>query len=432
MKKLFSVALILTVSISCIFGMSPALAQTEENEKEADAPTVVNSDNQTAPQVFAVNDTLMEELDRLVRALEEAEHQDDRELTEALQVKIRVIKEEISNARREPTVTEVPREVQPVNERPTVVTASEGSIVTTTPVDPCEEARALQEKKRYYEGLYALSDKELQDKGYRRGKEELRVTIENLERSITRLRAECEAGVSGSAGSGSGTIPPTETVPVVLITTPKPVAVASGGEITEYYRIRLAEIALEEVDIDRQIARLIELRDEIDRLIEELIKSKAEISTEEVSGLVERIQVRPGEVKMDKVVVKTVDKSIVTRMDNRELSIRPAPAQVIMRDENLEVRAPELSIENEVVRVGNSEVNLRPAAVIEAIRVQPIEMELKEENATAVYRIRTDESRKLLGFIPIKVRKTLTVDATNTEVEIIDEERPWWAFFTTK
>jgi len=353
-------------------------------------------------------------------------------LTEALHVKIRVIKEEISNARREPTVTEVPREVQPVNERPTVVTASEGSIVTTTPVDPCEEARALQEKKRYYEGLYALSDKELQDKGYRRGKEELRVTIENLERSITRLRAECEAGVSGSAGGGSGTIPPTETVPVVLITTPKPVAVASGGEITEYYRIRLAEIALEEVDIDRQIARLIELRDEIDRLIEELIKSKAEISTEEVSGLVERIQVRPGEVKMDKVVVKTVDKSIVTRMDNRELSIRPAPAQVIMRDENLEVRAPELSIENEVVRVGNSEVNLRPAAVIEAIRVQPIEMELKEENATAVYRIRTDESRKLLGFIPIKVRKTLTVDATNTEVEIIDEERPWWAFFTTK
>ena len=432
MKKLFSVALILTVSISCIFGMSPALAQTEENEKEADAPTVINSDNQTAPQVFAVNDTLMEELDRLVRALEEAEHQDDRELTEALQVKIRVIKEEISNARREPTVTEVPREVQPVNERPTVVTASEGSIVTTTPVDPCEEARALQEKKRYYEGLYALSDKELQDKGYRRGKEELRVTIENLERSITRLRAECEAGVSGSAGGGSGTIPPTETVPVVLITTPKPVAVASGGEITEYYRIRLAEIALEEVDIDRQIARLIELRDEIDRLIEELIKSKAEISTEEVSGLVERIQVRPGEVKMDKVVVKTVDKSIVTRMDNRELSIRPAPAQVIMRDENLEVRAPELSIENEVVRVGNSEVNLRPAAVIEAIRVQPIEMELKEENATAVYRIRTDESRKLLGFIPIKVKRILTVDATNTDAEILKEERPWWAFFTTK
>jgi len=44
MKKLFSVALILTVSISCIFGMSPALAQTEENEKEADAPTVINSD----------------------------------------------------------------------------------------------------------------------------------------------------------------------------------------------------------------------------------------------------------------------------------------------------------------------------------------------------------------------------------------------------
>jgi hypothetical protein len=443
MKKILDIALIFAVSVSWILGTSPAFAQTEENARAVDTPTAVNSDNQIIPKEFAVNDTVMEELDRLVKALEET---DDQELTEALQEKIGVINEEISQANEKPMV-EIgePRVIkQPgspdlawdqevvVVEPPTVVprevTVSE---TTSSRIDPCAEAEALEEKRQYYEALYALSDEELKAKGYSRGREELKTTIENLERSIEKYRAECEAGVPSSSGGGGGTISPTETVPVEVVT-PRPIAVESGGEITDYYRLRIAEIAIEEAEIEKQIASLKELRNEIDKLIEELIKSKSEISAEEVSGLVETIEVRPGEVKMDKVVVKTVDKSIVAKLDNKELAIKPTEAQVIIRDENLEIKAPELSIENEVLRVGTSEVKVSPAAVIEEIKLQPIEMELKEENATAVYKIKTDESRKLLGFIPIKVEKTLTVDAANTEVEIIEEESPWWAFLTTK
>lgn len=444
MKKILDIALIFAVSVSWILGTSPAFAQTEGNEKAVNKPIVVNSDNQITPKEFAVNDTVMEELDRLVRALEET---DDQELTKALQKKIGVIKEEISQANEKPMV-EIgePRVIkQPgspdltwetevvVVEPPTVVprevTVSE---TTSSRIDPCAEAKALEEKRQYYEALYALSDEELKAKGYSRGREELKTTIENLERSIEKYRVECETGVPSSSGGGGGTISPTETVPVQLVTTPRPISVESGGEITDYYRLRIAEIAIEEAEIEKQIASLKELRNEIDQLIEELIKSKSEISTEEVSGLVETIEVRPGEVKMDKVVVKTVDKSIVARLDNKELSIKPTEAQVIIHDENLEIKASELSIENEVLRVGSSEVKVSPAAVIEEINLQPVEMELKEENATAVYKIKTDESRKLLGFIPIKVKKTLTVDAANTEVEIIEEKSPWWAFLTTK
>jgi hypothetical protein len=447
MKRIFYIALISMVSISWIFGTSPTFAQTEENEREVDAPTVVHSNNQTTPKEFAVNDTLMEELDRLVRALEEAEHKDDQELTEALQEKIGVIKEEISQATEKPMIEigepriikqpgspDLVWETEVVVVEPPTVVPREDTVteVTSSRVDPCAEAKALEEKKQYYEALYALSDEELKDKGYSRGREELRITIENLERSIERYRTECETGVSSSAGGGgSGPIPPTETVPVEVVTT-RPIAVGSGGEITDYYKRRIAEIAIEEVEIEKQIASLKELRNEIDKLIEELIKSKSEISTEEVSGLVETIEVRPGEVKMDKVVVKTVDKSIVARLDNKELAIKPTEAQVIIHDENLEIKAPELSIENEVLKVGASEVKLSPGAVVEEIKIEPVEMELKEENATAVYKIKTDESRKLLGFIPIKVKKILTVDAANTEVEIIEEKSPWWAFLTTK
>ena len=165
---------------------------------------------------------------------------------------------------------------------------------------------------------------------------------------------------------------------------------------------------------------------------EELIKSKDAINTREVSGLVTKIQVRPGEVKMDEVAVKTVDKSVVARINDKDLEIKPTRAQVIMHDGDLEIKAPELSIEDEVLKVGNSEVKLVPSTVLKKLKVEAKEMELIEENSRAVYKIKTDEKRKLLGFIPLKVKNTLTVDATNTDTEIIKEEKPWWAFLTTK
>ncbi|MFC1912293.1 hypothetical protein ACFLXG_03975, partial [Chloroflexota bacterium] len=374
MKKVLCVALVLVVSLSLIFGAYPAFAQTDENEETTTLP-VVDSDNQTTPEVFVVNDALMEELDRLLRALEEAEYQNDQRLMEALREKIRVIKEEISRASEkpkvligEPKVIKQPGSTEEVSKPEVVVIAKpeavpkDGTVteVTSNRIDPCTEARALEEKLRYYEALYALSDEELKDKGYSRGREELRITIANLEQSIKRFRAECETGVSDSGGAGGGTISPTETGPAEVVT-PRPIAVASGGEITDYYRLRIAEIAIEEVEIEKHITSLKELRNEIDKLIEELIKSRAEITAREVSGLVERIEVRPGEVKMDNVVVKTVDKSIVARVDDKELSINPTEAQVILRDGNLEIKALELSIENEVLRVGTSEVKLRPS-----------------------------------------------------------------------
>jgi hypothetical protein len=366
----------------------------------------------------------------LVRMLEEAEHADDQELIEVLQEKIQVIKEEIRHASETPTVVEEPEEPQPVVEPPTVVATSQG-IVSSTQIDWCAELKGLEEKKAHYEALYALSDEELKDRGYHRGKEEIRNTIRNLEEAIERARLACEGGDVPSSGGGGGTTtsPVEVTTETVAI---KPIAVGSGSEITDYYRVRIAEIATEEVEIEDKIAELKELRNEIDKLIEELIKSKAEISAEEVSGLVTKIEVRPGEVHMDEVVVKTVDKSVVVRIDNEDVAIRPTEAHVALQDGNLTVKTPELRIENKALRVGDSEVKLRPSTIVERIKIEPKEIELKEENAKAVYKIRTDERRKLLGFIPIEVEKTLTLDAANTEAKITEEEMPWWTFLTTK
>jgi hypothetical protein len=430
MKRLFCITLISLFSISLLLGASPALAQTGENEKEAPVLSQGSSGNQTVPQVLSVNNQLMAELNDLMRTLEEAENNNDQEKVKVLLEKIQRIKEEITTTSIKPVIVEEEQPTQTEPIPPTAVGSSDGMVPVE--VNPCEEIKALEEKLRHYEALYALSDEELEAKGYRRGREEIKITIENLKRSIEELRIACESGVPSSSG-GSGGIPPTETSPVDFIPPrPAPVAVDSAVEITDYYRFRIAEIMTEDVDVDEQIENLKKLRNEIDRLIEELIKSKDEIRADEVRGLVEVIEVRPGEVQMDKVVVKTVDKRVVARVNDKDVEIKPMEAQVVIHDENLVVKAPELIIENEVLRTANAEINLMPSTIMERIRIEPEEIELREENAKAVYRIRTNERRKLFGLIPLNVENTLTVDAENTEVDIIKEEKPWWAFFTTK
>jgi antitoxin component of MazEF toxin-antitoxin module len=135
---------------------------------------------------------------------------------------------------------------------------------------------------------------------------------------------------------------------------------------------------------------------------------------------------------MDNVIVKTVAKSVTATVNNRDLEIKPTRTEVIIQDGTLQVKAAELSIEAEILRVGNSEVKLMPSAVIEKLKIEPKEIELKEENAKAVYKIKAAESRKLFGFISVKIERTLTVDATSAEAKVIEEESPWWAFLTTK
>ncbi|MFC1958060.1 hypothetical protein ACFLVQ_00645 [Chloroflexota bacterium] len=426
MRSIFSAALVSMVLMSLILGMSPALAQTERNIKEGVAvSTEAVSGNKTARQVITVNTVPMEEMDRLVKMLEEAENENDDELVEALQEKIRVIKEEISEVEKETIKPQLAAE-EPVRVAPREVTA-----VNVASTDKCDELKTWESKKARYEAVYALSDEELKDKGYSGGKEEIRKIISELDAGIQRLRIECEAGVTTRTSSG-GVAPTTLSKQTAVAVALRPTAVESAVEITDYYRYRIAEISAEEAEIERQIASLKELRGEIDRLIEELIKSKDEISTEELSGLVTKIEVRPGEVKMDNAVVKTVAKSVMVRVNSKDLEIKPTVKNVIIRDKNLEVQAAKLSIEDEVLKAGDFEVKVMPSTVIEKIRVEPKEIRLEEEDARAVYKIKTDESRKLLGLIPVNVEKTLTVDALDTEVGTVDEEGPWWAFLTTK
>ena len=82
------------------------------------------------------------------------------------------------------------------------------------------------------------------------------------------------------------------------------------------------------------------------------------------------------------------------------------------------------------MRVGAAEVRLAASYVIEKLKVSPESIELKTEEEKAVYEMKVDEPRKLFGFIPITIQKTITTDAD--EGKILKEQRPWYVFFTTK
>ena len=261
--------------------------------------------------------------------------------------------------------------------------------------------------------------------------DELDMQIRKLSQEVKEEKQRCletERQIQGTVTSQliTGELE-TEEVEVV-----KPVTVENAVEITEYYKKKMDRIVTSEAETGNKIYELKKLRTEIDKLIESLLKNKDEIKMEEISSIVETVEIRPREIKIDNIVVTTVNKNIRIKVNEKYLKIMPTETQVIIQDGNLEIKAPELSIKNEVLKIGNSEVKLTASDIVEKIKVEPKEIELKEENAKAVYKIKVDEDRKLLGFIPVKVEKDLTVDATNQNAEIIKEESPWWIFMTTK
>ena len=226
----------------------------------------------------------------------------------------------------------------------------------------------------------------------------------------------------------------------------KPVVVESGQEINDYYKARIEKITATE-DTNEQLQNLRSLKEEINELIVKLIKGRKEMEISELTGIVTEIRISRGEIRADDIVVKTTDKKIFFMVGDRPASVEPTARGIIIRGwdpdgkETVEVEAVEISIKDNILRVGNSEVKLAASDVIESISKRPgrttyanITLKrgvfVKEENGRAVYKIKETEPRKLFGFIPIRITKTLTASAETSD--LLDERFPWYSFLTTK
>ncbi|OGM91593.1 hypothetical protein A3A20_01475 [Candidatus Wolfebacteria bacterium RIFCSPLOWO2_01_FULL_45_19] len=364
-----------------------------------------------------ISDNLMQEYDQLILKLQKAES--DKVRAEEITKKIIALKQEITKQQREcanspqPTTTSRPVPLAP----PIAIDKP-----NTASVNRCDEAAQWENKIVYYKKLSGLDDADLKKDGFSR--EEIEKILKDLSLGFEKVKAQCDNQ------SGTITAPPTAITDSVLVTeTVKPIVVESGQEISVYYKIKL-EKTISAKGEEEQIEELKILRDEIDGLIANFIKSRKELEVSELNNLVTEVKVSRGEIKADNIAVKTTEKKMLANMGDRPVSIEPTASQVLIRDKSFEIKTDEVVIKENVLSVGGVEVKMSASEVAEKLGIAPQTIELKEENARAVYNMKIKERRKLFWVIPFNVQKTIAVDAANGNV--LTERLPWYSFLTTK
>lgn len=378
-------------------------------------PEIITITEANPIAVCYIPDKLTKDYNQLLLDLRKAEEAGDKEAAEIITQKITALKLEIERARKECLTTAV----QPMpTSRPIEAPLPAAPVV----IDRCIEVSQWENKIAYYEKLANLSDRELKEQtGF--SWEEVEKILSELPEGLVKVRAQCQAQTTTAVAKPMAVSQTTIAEPV------KPVVVESGREVSDYYKAKIENITAAG-DTEEQIQNLKSLKVEIDELIEKLIKGRKELEVSEFSNVVSEIKVSKGEIKADDVSVKTTDKKILVNIGESSVSVAPTSRQVLIQDKNLEVTASEISIKDNALRVGNSEVKLAASKVAENLNVSPTAIELKEENARAVYKMKVAEPRKLLWFIPIKITKTLTADAESSD--LLKEKLPWYAFLTTK
>lgn len=370
--------------------------------------------------VCYMSDNLMQEYDRLILELQKAES--DKIRAEEITQKIIALKQEIEKQQKECANTPQPKPTttsRPVPLTPPIAIETKPIAVS---IDRCNEVAQWENKTSSYKKLSGLSDADLKKEGFLR--EEIEKILQDLSFGLENVKTQCDnqsGTIIASPTAISGSLSITESV--------KPVVVESGQEISAYYKTRL-EKAASAKGTEKQIEELKTLRDEIDGLISNLIKSRKEVEVSELNTLVKEVKVSQGEIKADNIVVKTTEKKMLVNVGDRPVSIEPTASQVLIRDKGLEVKTAEVMIKENVLSVGGVEVKMSASEVAEKLSLAPKTIELKEENAKAVYNMKIDERRKLFGFIPFNIQKTVATDAENGN--ILSERFPWYSFLTTK
>lgn len=397
---------------------------TEVSEPSLDEPQRTRLEFYAEPiSVCYSSEELMEDYKELMLQLEEAKEAGNSLEAEEITKKITALKQEITESRKECSGVSSQQPISEIGRLPEAEEVPRPMPAELVAINRCQEVIRWEEKIAYYEKLKNLSDDELEkETGFSR--EEIEEILIELSAGLDKVNEQCSIQMETTVTG------PIISIEKIGISEPvKPVVVESGQEIDVYYRAKLENITAI-ADIDEQMGKLKTLRDETDGLIGKLIKSRKEIEVGEFGNIVTEIKLSRGEIKADNVVVKTTVKKVLFEVGQKSISIEPTEKDVLIKDGGLEVRAAEVSIKGNKLRVGDSEVNISASAVAEKLEISPKSVELKEEAEKAVYKMIVLEPRKLFGFIPLTIQKTVTVDADNGD--LLREQRPWYAFFTTK
>ncbi|MAF80323.1 hypothetical protein CL629_04580 [bacterium] len=371
-----------------------------------------------------VEGRLLGEYNRLILELKRAERAKQEEKQKDIMQQIRKLKEEINKEREgcnivRPTIIRSTTQSKPapVTAKPSVRPIS-AELKNIEVLSLCRQIPALDRKIEFYKNASedASEETSFSEKDMEKIVEELIDRKEAIrEKYECKEVVEIQDAVAISAdGDYEG--------PIM-----KPIVPDSVKEIGRYYRARIEEATETEEgeEEEAQIERLREVRIEVDGLVKKFIKSKKEIRMEDLQGVTETINIQKGRIHADDVSVEAEGKTIQL---SEKIRIKPMRRRVLIQEGELEIEAQNITVEDGEMKVGKGKAPVKISAewVVQNIEKPIQKIELKEENNKAVYKIKVREQKKFLGFIPMRISKTLKVEAE--EGEQIAEEFPWYSF----
>ncbi len=384
---------------------SSAKPVTKAEPTVAPAPVLM-----TPPVVIcSIGDSLMKDYNNLIVELKTAEASGEKQKMDEITQKIVALKKEITRSEQE------------CRGNTSVVSQTTAPTIT---INRCAETARWEGKLGYYKKIGELGDSDLKQK-YGFSREEVKKISEELEEGLKKIKLQCE-------NQNTLIEKPEEKPTAIQVVTEqvKPVAVQSAQEINDYYKARIKTITGAETDNNSQIENLKALKQEVNSLTSQFVKSRKEIEASELTDLAKEIKVSAGEIKADEVTVNTIGKKILLNVGEKSVSVEPSAKGVLLKEKTMETRANEVFIKDGILNVGNSEVKLLASDVAGGLGITPVSVELKEENAKAVYKMKINEQKKLFGLFSVKTSKVLTADADNGN--LIGEKLPWYSFLMTK
>jgi len=367
-------------------------------------PKEVMPIRQPVIDVCAVSDTLLKEVEDLSEKLEQAKERNDYALVKNLSKKISTLKGEIEKNR-----------IRCQEQKKVEVTTPSGKTFKSAGIvfDPCKQEQLIRKKLEHYKKILSLPKNELEAKGYK---------VEKIDKIIKELTSQLQKFHQACVSPDKK-----------IVQLPRPVAPQRGEEVTTYYKEKVAKLMSSPVNIDEKIGRLKELRNEIDTMIEELIRAKKKIQYSEIKPLVKKIVVQPGKIDAGKVSVKvSAKKDVEISMKNKKVNVSIEKNKVSLGEEEVkaevEVSAP-IEIEQGKVFLGGKEIKTTPGEAVRKISASPEALiKLSKEKEKPVYKVSDVQRKRILGIFPVRIKRDITIDASSENSRVIKIKRPWWSF----
>ncbi len=203
----------------------------------------------------------------------------------------------------------------------------------------------------------------------------------------------------------------------------------SAAGIVNFYKTRLSEISLEENETQR-LEALRALRADIDKEIKTIMESKRQIRSDDMDELVERIEVRADKIKADDVEVDSKDRSIITEINGKEVEIKVTDGQVKIEVDGVEADTGTITIENNTLFYNGVAIKTLPSDALVRYKLKVKEMELEQKENRLVYKVKYEESRKILGMFKAKAEREAEIDADDGNK--LEDKGPWWNWMSTR